>query len=79
MPAAGVLAAVRDGAGELLESVRLFDRYSDDERLGPGLASLAFALRLRAADRTLTIEEATAARDRAIAEANARVGAHLRT
>jgi phenylalanyl-tRNA synthetase beta chain len=79
VPAAEVAAAVRDGAGHLLESVRLFDRYSDAERLGPGLASLAFALRFRAADRTLTIEEATAARDRAVAEAATRVGARLRT
>ena len=64
MPAAEVLAAVRTGAGELLESVRLFDVYADADRLGAELKSLAFALRLRAADRTLTLEEATAARDR---------------
>ncbi|MDQ1741026.1 MAG: phenylalanyl-tRNA synthetase beta chain, partial [Pseudonocardiales bacterium] len=77
-PAADVLAAVRDGAGELLESVRLFDVYADDQRLGTGLKSLAFALRFRAPDRTLTVEEATAARDAAIAEAGARVAAVLR-
>ena len=35
VPAAEVLAAVRDGAGELLESVRIFDVYRDAERLGP--------------------------------------------
>jgi phenylalanyl-tRNA synthetase beta chain len=79
VPAAEVLAAVRDGAGELLESVRIFDVYRDAVRLGPELASLAFALRFRAPDRTLTIEEATASRDRAVAEAAARVGARLRT
>ena len=78
VPAAEVLAAVRDGAGELLESVRLFDVYADDERLGAGLKSLAFALRFRAPDRTLTGDEATAARDAAVAEAAARVGAVLR-
>jgi phenylalanyl-tRNA synthetase beta chain len=76
--AADVLAAVRDGAGELLESVRLFDVYADDQRLGHELKSLAFALRFRAPDRTLTVEEATAARDAAIAEAGARVAAVLR-
>ena len=78
VPAADVLAAIRAGAGELLESVRLFDVYTDDERLGAGLKSLAFALRFRAPDRTLTGDEATAARDAAVAEAGARVGAVLR-
>jgi phenylalanyl-tRNA synthetase beta chain len=78
VPAAEVLAAVRAGAGELLESVRLFDVYTDADRLGVELKSLAFALRLRAADRTLTLDEATAARDRAVTEAAARVGATLR-
>lgn len=77
-PAATVLSAVTDGAGELLESARLFDVYSDDERLGAGLKSLAFALRFRAFDRTLTVEEATAARDAAVARAAERVGATIR-
>jgi phenylalanyl-tRNA synthetase beta chain len=79
VPAAQLLAAVREGAGELLESVRLFDVYVDTERLGAGLKSMAFALKFRAPDRTLTVDEATAARDAAIAEANQRVGATLRS
>jgi phenylalanyl-tRNA synthetase beta chain len=79
VPAAEVLSAVRSGAGELLESVRLFDVYDADERLrAAGLKSLAFAMKFRAPDRTLTVEEATAARDAAIATANARCGATLR-
>ncbi len=78
VPAAEVLAAVRHGAGELLESVRLFDVYTDEQRLGAGLKSLAFALRFRAPDRTLTVDEATTARDAAVAEAGSRLGAVLR-
>jgi phenylalanyl-tRNA synthetase beta chain len=78
-PSADVLAALRDGVGELLESVRLFDAYTDADRLGPGWTSLAFELRLRAPDRTLTLDEATAARDAAIALAGERTGATLRT
>jgi phenylalanyl-tRNA synthetase beta chain len=78
VPAADVLAAVRAGAGGLLESVRLFDVYADDERLGAGLKSLAFALRFRAPDRTLTVDEAIAVRDAAVAEAAVRCGAVLR-
>ena len=60
---------------DLLESIRLFDVYRDPERLGPGRKSLAYALRFRAADRTLTVEETGAARDAAVAEAARRLGA----
>jgi phenylalanyl-tRNA synthetase beta chain len=76
---ADVLAALRAGAGELLESARLFDVYRDESRLGPGLKSLAFALRFRASDRTLTVDEANEMRDAAIARAAERTGARLRT
>jgi phenylalanyl-tRNA synthetase beta chain len=76
---AAVLTAITEGAGELLESARLFDVYTDSERLGPGLKSLAFALRFRAADRTLTIDEALLARDASIAMATERFGARLRS
>jgi phenylalanyl-tRNA synthetase beta chain len=76
--AGDVLAAVRSGAGELLESVRLFDVYADDAMQREGRKSLAFALRFRAADRTLTVEEAAAARDAAVARASELTGAVLR-
>ncbi|HVD29989.1 MAG TPA: phenylalanine--tRNA ligase subunit beta, partial [Mycobacteriales bacterium] len=78
-PAAEVTAALRDGAGSLLESLRLFDVYTDPERLGPGRRSLAYALRFRAPDRTLTVEEVSAVRDAAVAEAARRTGAVQRT
>ncbi|AFM17380.1 phenylalanyl-tRNA synthetase, beta subunit [Mycolicibacterium chubuense NBB4] len=69
-----VVDAVRAGAGELLEDVRLFDVYTGPQ-IGEGRKSLALALRFRAADRTLTEEEASAARDAAVAAAGERVGA----
>ncbi|TVL93093.1 phenylalanine--tRNA ligase subunit beta [Streptomyces sp. SAJ15] len=75
--AADVEAALRAGAGELLESLRLFDVFTG-EQLGEGRKSLAYALRFRAADRTLTAEEASAARDAAVATAVERTGAVLR-
>jgi phenylalanyl-tRNA synthetase beta chain len=78
VPAGEVTAALRDGAGELLESIRLFDVYTGNQ-IGPGRRSLAFALRFRAPDRTLTVEETTAARDAAVAEAARRTGAELRS
>ncbi|HVT67386.1 MAG TPA: phenylalanine--tRNA ligase subunit beta, partial [Trebonia sp.] len=77
VPAAEVAAALRAGAGELLEDLRLFDVYTGAQ-LGAGRKSLAYTLRLRAPDRTLTAAEATAARDAAVAEAARRTGAELR-
>ncbi|MEV6650542.1 phenylalanine--tRNA ligase subunit beta [Streptomyces sp. NPDC051219] len=77
VPAADVEAALREGAGELLESLRLFDVFAG-EQIGAGRKSLAYALRFRAADRTLTVEEASAARDAAVALAAERTGAALR-
>jgi len=77
VPAAGVEAALTDGAGDLLESIRLFDVYTG-EQAGEGRKSLAYTLRFRAPDRTLTAEEITSARDAAVAEAASRTGATLR-
>ncbi|MEU0385746.1 phenylalanine--tRNA ligase subunit beta [Streptomyces chartreusis] len=79
VPAAEVEVALREGAGELLESIRLFDVYENVEQLGEGRKSLAYALRFRAPDRTLTVDEASAARDAAVALAGERVGAELRS
>jgi phenylalanyl-tRNA synthetase beta chain len=77
VPAADVVAALRAGAGDLLEDVRLFDVYTGAQ-LGPGRKSLACTLRLRAPDRTLTAAEASAVREAAVAEAARRTGAVLR-
>lgn len=72
--AGDVRASLAEGAGELLESVELFDVYR-----GPGVPegskSLAFSLRFRAPDRTLTAEEASEARAAATALAAQRHGA----
>jgi len=77
VPAAQVEAALRAGGGELLEDVRLFDVYTG-EQVGPGRRSLAYALSFRALDRTLTEDEASAARGEAVAAAGREVGAVLR-
>ena len=76
--AAAVAGTLREGAGELLESIRLFDLYTG-EQIGAGKKSLAFALRFRAGDRTLTEAETGAARDAAVALAAERHGAVQRT
>ncbi|MGH3655221.1 MAG: phenylalanine--tRNA ligase subunit beta [Micromonosporaceae bacterium] len=77
VPAAEVERALVTGAGELLESVQLFDEYAS-EQLGVDRKSLAYRLTFRAGDRTLTAEETLGARDAAVAEAGRRVGAELR-
>jgi phenylalanyl-tRNA synthetase beta chain len=74
VPAASVEAALRAGAGPLLERVRLFDDYRGAQ-IEAGRRSLAYRLVLRAGDRTLTGEEADAVVEAAVARAAADVGA----
>ena len=55
--AAALEEAVRASAGEALESVEVFDVYTDDERLGAGNRQVALRLSFRLPDRTLTDAE----------------------
>ena len=74
--AAELEGALREGAGDLLESITLFDRY---DKIGDGKVSLAFTLVFRASDRTLTGDEVSAMREAATAVAAAKFGAVVRT
>ena len=77
VPAQAVADAVREGAGELLEDIQLFDVFTGPQ-IGEHRKSLTFALRFRAPDRTLTEDDASAARDAAVRRAAEAVGAELR-
>ncbi|CQD13516.1 phenylalanyl-tRNA synthetase subunit beta [Mycobacterium lentiflavum] len=77
VPAQAVADAVREGAGELLEDMQLFDVFSGPQ-IGENRKSLTFALRFRAPDRTLTEDDASAARDAAVRRAAEVVGAEMR-
>lgn len=77
VPAETVRRTVEQAAGELLESVRLFDVYRS-QQLGAGKKSLAFELVFRASDRTLTEDEASEARLRAAHAAADAYGATMR-
>ncbi|RKT33845.1 phenylalanyl-tRNA synthetase beta subunit [Microbacterium sp. AG1240] len=77
LPAGDVRAALVEGAGGLLESLRLVDDYRG-QGLPDGSKSLTFALRFRAPDRTLTAAEASQARLAGVAVAAERFGATLR-
>jgi phenylalanyl-tRNA synthetase beta chain len=75
--AADIIATLRTAGGELVESVRLFDVYRSDE-LGPERVSLAFTLRFRASDRTLTDAEITELRTSCITAVEQTPAATLR-
>lgn len=60
VPAAELKSRIEKGAGKLLEKLSLFDVYRG-EGVAPGCKSLAYSLTLRAADRSLTDEDADAA------------------
>lgn len=82
VPVGELYEAVRVGAaasqaGDLVEELRVFDVYRGAP-VAQGHKSVAFSLRLRAADRTLTSAEAAAVREAAVAEAHRRHGATLR-
>ena len=77
VPAGDILAHVREGAGDLLESIHLVDDYRGSG-VGQGQKSLTFALRFRASDRTLTATEASEAKMSGAALAIERAGAVFR-
>lgn len=68
---------VREAAGDILEDLRIFDVYTGDQ-IPDGKKSLAFALRLRAQDHTLTAEETACVRNRIVKQTRATFGAELR-
>ncbi len=76
LPVMKLEKAVSTGAGEILEKISLFDVY-EGAQVGEGRKSVAFNLRFRAEDRTLTDEECNEAVAKAIAEAE-KLGAQLR-
>jgi phenylalanyl-tRNA synthetase beta chain len=73
---AQVVQALKDGAGELLESIVLFDRY---DKIGAGKISLAYTLTFRAPDRTLTGAEISKLREAAVEATRVKLGATLRS
>ena len=73
-----LLQCMTSAGGKLLESAQLFDVYRNDVRVGAGKKSMAYALTYRAADRTLTSEEAEKTHERLIKKVCAATGAEVR-
>jgi len=71
-------AAIRSGAGQLLERCRLVEIWKDAERLGPGRKSVVVSLRLRSDSGTLSSDDAKRAVDAVISSCNSHCGAVLR-
>jgi len=72
-----VLEAIRKAGGALMEQAEMFDIYRSAQ-LGEGKKSVAFSMRLRADDRTLTDEEANKVFEKAIRSCQRQFGAELR-
>ena len=73
-----LVQCMASAGGKLLEDVRLFDVYRDENRLGAGKKSMAYALTYRAADRTLTSDEAEKAHERMVKKVCSATGAEVR-
>lgn len=69
---------ISSAGGKLLNKAQLFDVYRDEERLGAGKKSMAYALEYRAADRTLTTEEVDKQHARLIKKVCGATGAEVR-
>jgi phenylalanyl-tRNA synthetase beta chain len=75
--AGDALAAIHEAGGALLDSVVLYDEYQGAS-LGAGRKGWTFRLSYRAADRTLTSEEAQAVQEAIVAALSSRFGAEVR-
>lgn len=69
---------ISSAGGKLLDKAQLFDVYRDEERLGVGKKSMAYALEYRATDRTLTTEEVDKQHERLIKKVCGATGAEVR-
>lgn len=76
-PVGPVLAAIRRAGGALLVKVEMFDVYRGAQ-VGIYKKSVAFALKFRAEDRTLTDEEVAKLLDRVVKSCSAQFGAEIR-
>ena len=73
-----LMQCMNSAGGKLLEDARLFDVYRDEQRVGAGKKSMAYALTYRAVDRTLTSEEVDKAHERLVKKVCGATGAEVR-
>lgn len=73
-----LMQVMRSAGGKLLSSIQLFDVYRDEERLGAGKKSMAYALEYRSPNKTLTAEEVNKQHERLIKKTCGATGAEVR-
>ncbi len=80
LPYGDVREAIVSQKESLLDSVDLFDQFTDPsgKKLPPDKKSLAFSLTFRSSDRTLTTEEINASSDRLKSELKMRLKVDFR-
>ena len=77
MEVGAIMAVMTKAGGKLVENVALFDIYRG-ESIGAGNKSVAFRVTLRAADKTLTVEEADKATKKILKDLEFKLGLKLR-
>ena len=77
VPAASLEAAIREKGGQLLADVSLFDVYQGVQ-VGEGFKSMAYSLKFRASDRTLTVPDVQKSLDAILANLQTKFGAEIR-
>ncbi len=76
-PVGPMMDAMREAGGKLLEDISMFDIFRGPQ-VGLGRKSVAFSLRLRAEDHTLTDEEITRVMNKVLKTVSEKFGAEIR-
>jgi phenylalanyl-tRNA synthetase alpha chain len=69
---------IRDLGGDLVEEVKLVDKYENTEKFGPGKTSYTYHIVYRSNERTLTDSEVNAIQDKIYSQTASQFGAELR-
>ena len=77
LPAGDIQKAIIDAVGKTLETVTLFDIFTDETKIGEGKKSLSYSIVMRSAEGTLTDEQVEASMKRVL-KSLSKIGAELR-
>lgn len=69
---------IRDIGGDLVEEVRLLDKYENEEKFGPGKTSYTYRISYRSNERTLRIDEIDPLQERIYRDTKDQFGAEIR-
>lgn len=69
---------VRDCAGDLVEEVKMTDKYENNQKFGPDKISYTFRITYRSPERTLTNEEVNLIQEKIIEKTKQEINAAVR-